>query len=130
MRIALMTLKNLMDSKDPTLLSQVLEVGLPRLVKIRSAQSWADEDVPELLRAMDSIISESVLENSSFEKYKAEVLSGNLDWTPMHKQRSFWEVRPSPLSCSQEASNLTLTLTNDRFVLINRTHQEGPVLLF
>jgi V-type H+-transporting ATPase subunit H len=27
---------------------------------------------------------------SSFEQYKAEVLSGGLDWTPMHKDASFW----------------------------------------
>ena len=103
MRIALMALKNLMDTKDPAVLSQILDVGLPRIVKIRSAQSWADEDVPALLESMDESIDSSVMENSSFEKYKAEVLSGNLDWTPVHKQRQFWEVRAAPTTVAQVA---------------------------
>lgn len=28
---------------------------------------------------------------SSFDKYRQEVLSGSLDWTPMHKDPSFWK---------------------------------------
>lgn len=29
--------------------------------------------------------------NSSFEMYKKEIMSGNLDWTPVHKSERFWK---------------------------------------
>lgn len=30
---------------------------------------------------------------SSFEKYKNELNSGQLDWSPMHASELFWKVR-------------------------------------
>ena len=39
---------------------------------------------------MDSALKESIRKLSSFDKYKGEVFSGNLDWTPMHKDPIFW----------------------------------------
>jgi V-ATPase subunit H len=61
-------------------------------VRIRSAQAWSDEDIPELLEALDEALNTSVAAMSSFEKYRAEVLSGALDWTPMHTNPQFWAV--------------------------------------
>lgn len=29
--------------------------------------------------------------NSTFEMYKKEIMSGNLDWTPVHKSERFWK---------------------------------------
>lgn len=91
MRIAMLTLRNLMATGDQALLAQMIDAGLPRLVKIRSAQSWADEDVLGLLEAMDERLTESLVELSSLEKYRQEVLSGALEWTPMHTSRAFWQ---------------------------------------
>lgn len=71
----------------------MVEAGLPRIIRIRSAQTWSDEDIPELLETLDESINTSVAAMSSFEKYRTEVLSGSLDWTPMHTNKQFWVVR-------------------------------------
>eukprot|EP01025_Chloroclados_australasicus_P033530 TRINITY_DN3423_c0_g1_i1.p2 TRINITY_DN3423_c0_g1~~TRINITY_DN3423_c0_g1_i1.p2 ORF type:complete len:201 (+),score=18.36 TRINITY_DN3423_c0_g1_i1:1-603(+) len=70
---------------------------LPRLVKIRSAQSWADEDIPGLLEGLDDSLASCVQELSKFEKYRQEVLSGSLEWTPMHTNVAFWQEHLSVL---------------------------------
>lgn len=96
MRIALLTLKNLMATGDEAVMAEMLDAGLARLINIRSAQSWADEDIPPVLEAMAEGLQSSLVQLNSFEKYKGEVLSGNLDWSPMHSQRAFWQVSALP----------------------------------
>jgi V-type H+-transporting ATPase subunit H len=101
MRIALMTLTRLAAAGYEKTLAAMVDAGLPRIVRLRSAQAWSDEDVPELLEGLDEALSTSVATLSSIEKYRSEVLSGSLDWTPMHMSRPFWAVRslarlPSP----------------------------------
>ena len=42
---------------------------------------------------MDERLSEQVVAMSSLEKYRKEVLSGQLDWGPVHASTQFWQVR-------------------------------------
>jgi V-type H+-transporting ATPase subunit H len=35
-------------------------------------------------------LKENLKKLSSFDKYKQQVLLGHLDWSPMHKDPSFW----------------------------------------
>lgn len=44
----------------------------------------------EALDELESIVEASMKDLNSFERYKKEVLSGNLDWTPVHKDLNFW----------------------------------------
>lgn len=92
MRIALMTLAQLVASGDESQQSSMVEAGLPRIVRIRSAQAWSDEDIPALLESLDESLNTSVAALSSFEKYRNEVLTGALEWTPMHTSKTFWQV--------------------------------------
>lgn len=94
MRIALLTLSRLLATGDAAAEGAMLDAGLPRIVRIRSAQSFADEDIPDLLEKLDEALGDRVSELSSFEKYKAEVVAGALDWGPMHTSVQFWQVRP------------------------------------
>lgn len=41
------------------------------------------DEIAEMLR-------EQAVHLSSWDKYKKEVLSGSLDWTPMHTSELFW----------------------------------------
>ena len=59
-------------------------------------QSWEDPDVPELLTWLEDELRAHIAELSSFDVYKKEVLSGSLDWTPMHTSV---RPRPSPAAC-------------------------------
>ena len=42
------------------------------------------------LSKLEEEVAEVVKEASTFEKYRQEVLSGTLDWTPIHKDATFW----------------------------------------
>ena len=53
-------------------------------------QSWEDEDVPALLEDLGEALAANIKLLSSWDKYKKEVLSGSLDWTPMHTSDAFW----------------------------------------
>jgi hypothetical protein len=48
-----------------------------------------------MLGFMDERLREGIQELSSFDKYKKEVLSGCLDWTPMHTSELFWRQNVS-----------------------------------
>jgi hypothetical protein len=98
-RISLMTLHRLASSASERLLAAMVDAGLQRIVRIRSAQAWSDEDIPELLETLDELVGSSVTNMSSFEKYRAAVLSGELEWAPLHSNLAFWQVR-ARLDCS------------------------------
>jgi len=62
-------------------------------IKMRArarAQSWEDEDMPALLEDLGGALADNIRLLSSWDKYKKEVLSGSLDWTPMHTSDAFW----------------------------------------
>jgi hypothetical protein len=68
----------------------MVEAGLPKVVAQRSLQSWGDEDVPPVLDALADALKRGAAEMSGFDRYKKEVMSGALDWTPMHTSDLFW----------------------------------------
>lgn len=39
---------------------------------------------------MEEGLKDNIKKLSSYDKYKQEVLLGNLDWSPMHKDPLFW----------------------------------------
>ena len=44
----------------------------------------------EALNSLEEGLKDNIKKLSSFDKYKQEVLLGNLDWSPMHKDPLFW----------------------------------------
>ena len=63
---------------------QTQDLAIPRTLNFCMAQNWEDPDVPELLTWLEDELREHIAELSSFDVYRKEVLSGSLDWTPMH----------------------------------------------
>eukprot|EP00199_Chlamydomonas_sp_CCMP681_P000500 CAMPEP_0119101222 /NCGR_PEP_ID=MMETSP1180-20130426/332_1 /TAXON_ID=3052 ORGANISM="Chlamydomonas cf sp, Strain CCMP681" /NCGR_SAMPLE_ID=MMETSP1180 /ASSEMBLY_ACC=CAM_ASM_000741 /LENGTH=464 /DNA_ID=CAMNT_0007085307 /DNA_START=21 /DNA_END=1415 /DNA_ORIENTATION=+ len=92
-RIALSALRNLLNYESPTssLASDMVESGLPKVVATRRLQTWGDEDVTEILLVMEEKLRAGIQVLSSFDKYKNELGSGQLDWTPMHASDVFWK---------------------------------------
>ncbi|WIA28333.1 hypothetical protein OEZ86_010883 [Tetradesmus obliquus] len=89
-RVALLSLRNLLGEPELGAASDMVEAGLPKVLATRGLQSWGDEDIPELLEALGEALKEQAVVLSSWEKYKKEVLSGSLDWSPMHSSEGFW----------------------------------------
>lgn len=88
-RVAVLSLKNLLK-KGGTLGDSMVELGLPKVVQSLKQQAWTDEDLKDALGVLEAGLKANIVVLSSFDKYKQEVLSGSLDWTPMHKDPAFW----------------------------------------
>jgi V-type H+-transporting ATPase subunit H len=87
-RVVVLTLKNLLSKG--TLGAQMVDLQLPQVVQSLKAQAWSDEDLLDALNSLEEGLKDNIKKLSSFDKYKQEVLLGNLDWSPMHKDPIFW----------------------------------------
>ncbi|PSC76439.1 V-type proton ATPase subunit H-like [Micractinium conductrix] len=96
-RVALMALKNLISVGPMSLEYAVVEKGLPKAVSNRALQHWDDSDIPDLLSWMEDHLQEGIATLSSFERYKKELLGGQLTWAPMHESDAFWRENAEKL---------------------------------
>eukprot|EP00887_Chlorella_sp_A99_P006497 scaffold3.g6497.t1 len=89
-RVALLALRNLLSVGPESLEFAVVEKGLPKAIENRLLQNWDDADIPELLEWTSEHLAAGIAALSSFERYRKEVLSGQLTWAPLHDQDTFW----------------------------------------
>nr|CAD1817282.1 unnamed protein product [Ananas comosus var. bracteatus] len=87
-RVIILTFRNLLSKG--AFGAQMIDLGLPQIVQSLKAQAWSDEDLLGALNQLEEGLRDNIKRLSSFEKYKQEVLLGNLDWSPMHKDPGFW----------------------------------------
>ncbi|GBG68832.1 hypothetical protein CBR_g3526 [Chara braunii] len=87
-RVAILSLKNLLQKANFG--NVMVDSGLPKVVQVLKMQAWADEDLKDALDSLEESLRVNIKVLSSFEQYRKEVLSGSLEWTPMHKDVSFW----------------------------------------
>ncbi|KAK9845572.1 hypothetical protein WJX84_004458 [Apatococcus fuscideae] len=91
LRMALLAISNLAKNPKVDVAADLVESGLPRIVATRKQQSYDDEDMAAALDFLEGKMKEDIKLLSSFEKYRKEVLSGSLDWSPMHTAEAFWK---------------------------------------
>ncbi|KAK9811416.1 hypothetical protein WJX72_003647 [[Myrmecia] bisecta] len=90
-RVAVMALRNLLASHAADVAPEMVELGLQKVVAARISQGgWEDEDIVATLEWLEEKLADNIQLLSTFEKYQKEVLSGSLDWTPMHTSEQFW----------------------------------------
>jgi V-type H+-transporting ATPase subunit H len=53
------------------------------------------QDLIEALNSVEESLRVNIKTLSSFDKYKQEVSSGKLEWTPVHKDPAFWRENVS-----------------------------------
>ncbi|KAL5678054.1 hypothetical protein ACJX0J_014185, partial [Zea mays] len=87
-RVAVLSFCNLLAKG--AFAAQMIDLGLPQIVQNLKAQAWTDEDLLDALNQLEVGLKENLKKLSSFDKYKQQVLLGHLDWSPMHKDPSFW----------------------------------------
>ncbi|KAL0287576.1 UNVERIFIED_CONTAM: V-type proton ATPase subunit H [Sesamum angustifolium] len=87
-RVVVLTLRNLLHKGSFG--AQMVDLGLLLIVQNLKAQAWSDEDLLEALNQLEEGLKDNIKKLSSFDKYKQEVLLGHLDWSPMHKDPTFW----------------------------------------
>jgi hypothetical protein len=67
-----------------------LDAGLTKPLQTLRQRVWADDELAADLENLGRALARSERALSSFDEYKKEVLSGELDWTPPHKSETFW----------------------------------------
>ena len=54
------------------------------------SQKLTDQEYADDLQALETALLTEVTEMSSWDMYRTEVLSGQLDWSPVHRSERFW----------------------------------------
>jgi len=92
-RIALSTLRNLLGKGSNN--EQMIETNLLKEVDKLLQKKWGDEDIVADLEVLQQALQRDVADLSSFDKYKQEIYSGELEWTPVHRSEKFWRENVS-----------------------------------
>jgi len=88
-RITLATLKNMLN--DAQFVEDMIAHGLVKIMAPIFNKTWKDEDIMKDAKLINDFLEAKIEELSSYEKYRAEVLSGNLQWSPVHNEQFFRE---------------------------------------
>lgn len=88
-RMALATLVNLLGSAQNN--EQMLDSGIQKPLDNMSNKQWGDEDIVQDIKTLREALESNIQELSSFDVYRREVVSGNLEWSPVHKSEKFWK---------------------------------------
>jgi len=87
-RMSIASLRNLSICRENR--HTMIACRVEKLVVSLLSQKLTDQEYAEDLQALDTVLSTEVTEMSSWDMYKTEVLSGQLDWSPVHHSERFW----------------------------------------
>merc|ERR1711916_105955 len=87
----------------------MLDAGLVRALRNLNNKTWADEDIKRDIDTLQEVLRVNLEQMSTFELYKAEVLSGELEWGPAHTSEKFWRENAMKLT---EDNNKLLGVLN------------------
>lgn len=118
-RVGLACLKNLVNKGKNN--EQMIDSELMRVLDNLSQRKWGDDDIVNNIEHLSEMLQNNIAELSSFDMYKKEVLSGQLDWTPVHKSAKFW--RENVMKFEQNQFELLGVLVN-----LLRTSENAVVL--
>lgn len=89
-RLLLATLKNLLSTNKETLIATATTARLPALLTNLSGRHLTDPDLLEDLGELKTILEEYTKNQTTFDEYADEVISGHLRWSPPHRNPTFW----------------------------------------
>ncbi|EFA79805.1 vacuolar ATP synthase subunit H [Heterostelium album PN500] len=69
----------------------MIEGGLIRMLNFLSNKKWGDQDIVDDLEKLSEALSQDIAKMSSFDKYRTEVQTNELEWSPVHKSENFWK---------------------------------------
>ena len=90
-RLLLATLSNLLSSNKSTLLQGAIRARLPSLLGNVRGRHLTDPDLLEDLDNLKSTMEEYSKSQTTFDEYASEVRSGHLEWSPPHRDATFWK---------------------------------------
>jgi len=88
-RLTLSTLVNLLGISNNN--EQMIDYGIMKPLESLSGKNWGDEDIKQDLQLLQEALQKNIVILSSFDMYKKELLTGHLEWTPVHRSEKFWK---------------------------------------
>lgn len=91
-RIIIATFRNLLEKPEEckTACVSLIQSKLLPTFSVLCNKTWGDEDIKEDIEYIMEKLNDSVQDLSTWDEYVAEVKSGRLEWSPVHKQEKFW----------------------------------------
>ena len=96
-RISVATLKNLSEASKQSSM-QIIEAGFIKILPNLLLRKWGDEELEANLVALDELLRVVMTHLGSWDRYKSEIFSGNLEWSLVHKDDRFWRENVSRFS--------------------------------
>eukprot|EP01134_Creolimax_fragrantissima_P000994 CFRG0994T1 len=131
-RVSILTLRNILEKSGEKIKENVENMvsnKLVRLLRMIQAKNWKDEDIKEDVEWVVDTMTKYVQDMNSFDEYAAEVRSGDLKWSAMHKSTTFWRDHVMRLNDNEHEMLRTLiTLLDasaDPLVLAVACHDLG-----
>mmetsp|Transcript_25856 Transcript_25856/g.83737 ORF Transcript_25856/g.83737 Transcript_25856/m.83737 type:complete len:484 (+) Transcript_25856:117-1568(+) len=95
LRVSLATLRNLclgvVLSSTEGVASKMIKAGLPKTLRTLRERPFTDPDVKDDVEHLSKILATNYRELSTFERYVAELDSGDLQWASLCHSESFWK---------------------------------------
>lgn len=101
-RLLLSTLHNLLDANKAELIPAATTARLPALIGNLAGRHLTDPDALEDLEALDKMLEEYTRDQTTFDEYSDEVMSGHLRWSPPHKNPTFWQENARKILSDKE----------------------------
>ena len=95
-RIGFACLKNL--SGKGTAGAQMINARLHQTLRIFGNKVFGDKDMVDDLQFLNEVCDKQLIEMTSWDKYKQEVLSSDLEWSPSHASEKFWRENVNKFS--------------------------------
>ncbi|KAK7194925.1 ATP synthase [Novymonas esmeraldas] len=77
--------------KGPSLVAEMVSVGMIKTLSQLARRKFGDADINEMVDQLNAALEKSMQVLTSFSQYRGEVLSGVLEWTPVHTSAKFWK---------------------------------------
>jgi len=88
-RVGLAMLRNLSGKAEYD--EAMIHAGFWKLIVQFSVKRWGDEDIVNDVHFLLERMESKMIDMTTFDRYKQELLSGQLEWSPAHKSEKFWK---------------------------------------
>jgi len=88
-RISLATLRNLLGLGKNN--EFMITYGLLQALGLLKQKRWGDEELETDIKEIEQALEKNVDDLTSWDRYKIELLSNKLEWSPPHKSNKFWQ---------------------------------------
>ncbi len=87
-RVGLAMLRNLAGKAEHE--EAMIQAGFFKVAQQLAAKRWGDDDIVADVQFMLARMESKMIDMTNWDRYKQELLSGQLEWSPPHKSDKFW----------------------------------------